>query len=233
MRQLGLGSMQHAMRLCLYHGGDNGWWSELSVLSAAHAAEILIKSRIATEHPLLIFEQLPRPAAGRRDHMHIGDLFEKGRTVQFADLPERLWATTGLRLPREDIYQSFGRLRNMIQHFAAPNLELSQRTLEFIVNVVDPFIGEQWGLYAIDYNEEYGSHYEHIFETLVRWDARLRISPRAAEYWTQIKYAPGADAPRGYKKWFEKEMKRALKAATAPPAPKRTRGRRNPPVADA
>lgn len=210
MRELGLGSMQHAMRLSLYDGGDNRWWSELSVLQAAHAAEILIKSRIAAEHPLLIFDQLPRPSPGRRDQLDVADLFEKGRTVQFAELPERLWATTGIHVPSVDVYVAFGRLRNMIQHFAAPNDDLSGRTLQFIAKVVDPFIGEQWGLYAIDYNEEFGDHYEHIFETLVRRNVRLRISPHAARYWTRIGYKPASDAPRGYAAWFRKEMKAAL-----------------------
>jgi hypothetical protein len=215
MRELGLGSMQHAMRLSLYDGGDNRWWGELSVLQAAHAAEILIKARIAAEHPLLVFDQLPRPAPGRLDRLDVGDLFEKARTVQYAELPERLWATTGIRIPRADLFLDFGRLRNMIQHFAAPDAHLRQRTLEFIVNVLDPFIGEQWGLFAIDYNEEYGDHYEHIFETLVRRNLRLRVSPHAADVWTRLKYVPGKNAPKGYKKWFRKAM---ATASTTPPS---------------
>ena len=210
MRELGIGSMQHAMRLSLYNGGDNSWWSELSVLQAAHAAEILIKARIASEHPLLIFDQLPRPTPGRRDQLDVADLFEKGRTIQYAELPERLWATTGIHIPHPDIYLRFGRLRNTIQHFAAPNEHLNRQTLEFIANVVNPFIGEQWGLFAIDYNEECGDHYEHIFDSLVDWNVRLRISPRAAHYWKRIGYAPGPDAPRGYASWFRKAMKAAL-----------------------
>ena len=37
----------------------NDHWPELSVLQAAHAAEFLVKARIAEEHPLLVFERLP------------------------------------------------------------------------------------------------------------------------------------------------------------------------------
>jgi hypothetical protein len=39
------------------------------------------------------------------------DLFEKGRTIDFQDLPERQWATTGQTLQNLDVYKEFGRLR--------------------------------------------------------------------------------------------------------------------------
>ncbi len=208
MRELGLGSMQHALRLSLYDGGDNPCWGELSVLHAAHAAEILIKARIAEEHPLLIFQQIPKPAPDRIEPLSFEDLLESGTTLQYSELPQRLWAATGLRLAREDVYAKFGRLRNSIQHFASPRSDPRERTLEFIFGVVDPFIGEQWGLYAIDYNEEFGDHYEHIFETLINRDLRPRLSPDAARAWADESIP--TSAPAGYAKWFQEELKRAL-----------------------
>lgn len=60
IRDLGLGALAHAHRHAAYAAMENPRWPELSVLQAAHAAELLIKARIAQEHPLLIFEQLPR-----------------------------------------------------------------------------------------------------------------------------------------------------------------------------
>jgi uncharacterized membrane protein YgdD (TMEM256/DUF423 family) len=63
MGGLGLGALAHANWHANYHSFENDWWSELSVLQAAHAAEILIKARIAQRHPLLIFEHLPKPPA--------------------------------------------------------------------------------------------------------------------------------------------------------------------------
>lgn len=207
MRELGLGSMQHALRLSLYDGGDNGWWGELSVLHAAHAAEILIKARIAQEHPLLIFQQVPKPASGRTDPLSFEELLESGTTLQYSELPQRLWAATGIRVAHEDLYAKFGRLRNSIQHFASPKADPRRRTLEFIFGVVDPFIHEQWGLYAIDYNEEFGDHYEHILGTLIEWDLRPRLSPDAARAWADESIPDGA--PDGYAAWFEQELKRA------------------------
>lgn len=202
IRELGLGAMQHALRLCLYSDPENPSWPALAVLSAAHAAELLIKARIAQEHPLLIFETMPKSAgAGLLDFARIA---EDGRTFQFNDLPGRLWATTGTRIPNEKDYRSFGRLRNIVQHFARPDEDLSLRASTFIIKVVDPFIGDHWGLFAIDYNEEYGDHFEHIFEILVAQNLRPRISPTALESWRD--HVIPETAPSGYRRWFQRAV---------------------------
>ena len=70
-----------------YQSHDNPHWSELSVLQTAHAGEILVESKIAEEHPLLIFEQIPKCKASGMDALSLGHFVEHGRTVQFNDLP--------------------------------------------------------------------------------------------------------------------------------------------------
>lgn len=210
MRELGLGALTHALRLSLYYTPENPSWPDLSVLNAAHSAEILIKARIAAEHPLLIFSQIPRSSQTENALLMFEDLFTKGQTIDFADLPERLWATTGIRIPHPEIYAKFGKFRNAIQHFAASEEDSSGRTLEFVFEVLDPFIHNEWGLYAIDFNEEYGDHYEHIFDTLVHRNVRPLISPAAATYWRKCGYEPGTDSPEGYQTWFRETMAKAL-----------------------
>ncbi len=211
MKELGLGALTHALRLSLYSDPNNPHWGDLSVLHAAHAAEILIKARIAMEHPLLIFEQIPKSTQAGGPLLAFEDLLEKGRTIEFQDLPERLWATTGQLIRELDVYVAFGRLRNAIQHFASPAVNPSARTLEFVFKVLDAFVFENWGLYAIDFNEEFGDHYDHIFGTLVHWNVQPRISPTAAQYWQSASFRPGSDAPPGYAAWFAEEMRRAGK----------------------
>ena len=83
MRDLGLGALAHANRHTHYGDYHNQWWAELGVLQAAHSAELLLKARIAEEHPLLIFEDLPKADLSRE--LTLKDLFEKGRTIQWAD----------------------------------------------------------------------------------------------------------------------------------------------------
>ncbi|MHB1418062.1 MAG: hypothetical protein ACYCX4_00515 [Bacillota bacterium] len=101
MRDLGLGALAHANRHAAYTA-ENARWPELSVLQAAHAAELLIKARIAQEHPLLIFEQIPRSTKVVGNQLNIEDLFKQGKTIQWAELPERLWAATGILIPKRD-----------------------------------------------------------------------------------------------------------------------------------
>jgi|SRR5690606_18613591 len=153
-QDLGLGALAHANRHAAYGAVENHRWHELSVLQAAHAAELLIKARIAQEHPLLIFDQIPRAAQSGGSRLALEDLFKTGRTVQWFELPDRLWATTGIVLPNRDRYESFGRLRNGIQHFGPPaGCDASEETLRFVFEVVDPFINDCWGLFAIDFDE--------------------------------------------------------------------------------
>lgn len=177
---LGCGALAHALRHAMYAPMLNSRWPDLSVLQAAHAAELFVKARIAEEHPLLIFEQLPKPSE-QNPSLSIKTLFEGGRTYQWAELPARLWATTGLRLRDEKAWSDFGKLRNTIQHFASPNRNLQRAALEFVFGVVDPFINECWNLYAIDFNEDF-DHYEHVFESLLEGKYRSLVSPDSVEH---------------------------------------------------
>ena len=180
MRSLGLGALAHANRHAAYMAIDNQRWPELSVLQAAHAAELLIKARIAQEHPLLIFEHVPRPSQASAAHLDLEDLFKQGRTFQWSDLPDRLWAATGLSIPNKDRFVSFGKLRNGIQHFApTPDGDPSEETLRFVFEVIDPFINDCWGLFAIDYDED-DEPYVYFVMALVNREIPFLISPEAA-----------------------------------------------------
>jgi hypothetical protein len=180
MRDLGLGALAHANRHAVYAAIPNPRWPELSVLQAAHATELLIKARIAEEHPLLIFEQLPRPTKSSRARLDLQDLFERGRTFQWTDLPDRLWATTGISIPNRPAFDSFGKLRNSIQHFASPpGVDFAEETLRFEFSVVDPFIHASWGLFAID-SEEDPDSYRYFTAVLVRLEIPFLVSPAAA-----------------------------------------------------
>ena len=185
MRELGLAALAHANWHAHCVSPDNDYWAELSVVQAAHAAEILIKARIAQEHALLIFETLPKPTPQTPTRLSIAELIENGRTYQYADLPHRLWATTGIELMNVEKYRSFGRLRNAIQHFAAPPRDVTPDTLAFIFEVVDPFINRCWELFAIDYNEDY-EPYTYFISALVRRGIRFLVSPGSRKHLASV-----------------------------------------------
>ena len=187
---------------------ENPRWPELSVLQAAHAAELLIKARIAQEHPLLIFEQVPRSSQTTETHLDLEDLFRQGRTFQWSDLPERLWAATGLSLPNKDKFDLFGKLRNSIQHFApSPSRDSGEETLRFVFNVIDPFIHDCWGLFAIDYDED-SEPYVYFVRALVSREILFLVSPAAAaefEHWD----ADWSEVSSSYKNEMQARVQKA------------------------
>lgn len=186
MKELGLGALRHANRHAAYDSPENDKWAELSVLQAAHAAEILIKARIAEEHPLLLFESFP---AVTEDELSSEALFTEGHTIEWSKLYSILWATTNIKIPSKATFTDFGKLRNGIQHFGVKpkDISASLKTLQFIYKIIDPFINECWGLYAIDFDEDYAS-YENLLPVLIRYEISFLVSPDAAachELWEE------------------------------------------------
>lgn len=210
MRNLGLGALAHANQHATFAPIPNEQWPQLSVLQAAHAAELLIKARISEEHPLLVFEQLPslKKSAGGNLHFQI---FVQGRTIQWTDLPDRLWAATGISLPDRAAFDQFGRLRNGIQHFApVSGLDLNEETLRFIYRVIDPFIHECWGLFAIDFYED--PEIQHTIDQLVNHEILFLVSPDAAEA-SEDWQVDWSKAGKKYRKEMHQRIKKALSTA--------------------
>ncbi len=181
MIKIGLGALAHASWHANYSSYENDCWPELSVLQAAHAAELLIKARIAQEHPLLIFEHTPKHLSDNENRLGYRRLVAEGRTFQYSDLPNRLWATTGIKLKEQELFIEFGKLRNSIQHFSPPESKsLSQITLEFIFGVIDPFIHQTWNLFAIDYNED-PEPYQYFVPSIISREILFLVSPDSIE----------------------------------------------------
>lgn len=184
MLDLGLGALTHANRHAAYCNDEaNDKWGELSVLQAAHAAEILVKARIAQEHPLLIFKDLP--SVSNQESLTLKKLSREGKTIDWSDLPKVFKTITGCNFTNEKLFKNFGYTRNSLQHFGyyinqletSPSLE----TLRFIYSFIDPFINEHWGLFAIDYDEDYDS-YENLPNILIGYEIEFLVSPCSAEY---------------------------------------------------
>lgn len=103
---------------------------------------------------LLLFTTLPK-SNGAEDQLTISELFEYGRTIQFQDLPEILWATTGIRMDRVEHYQKFGKLRNTIIHFTVPDLDFACETLKFLFQVMEPLVRRFWNKSILPYAGEW------------------------------------------------------------------------------
>ncbi len=181
MREIGLGVLSQAQVNACFVGYKNRLDEGVfAIIQAAHAAEILIKAAIAEQHPLLIFSQLPKSINVNGDLLDFESLFESGRTLEYNELPERLWATTGYKIQDITIFNSFGKLRNGIQHFAVPDEELRIIATDFIYKVIDPILEHFWGLYAVEYCDD-----EELEENLIPVLVNRGIDFRYPEKWKE------------------------------------------------
>lgn len=154
MRDFGCYALGRAVYECIYSELMRPYVHVMAVTTAAHAAELIIKAKIVEEHPLLIFDILPK-STSTTGALEIADLIERGRTIQYSDLPDRLWASTGYRIKSLEQYQSFGKLRNAIMHFTIPEANHAHETLRFAFEVVDPLLQDLWDESLIPYAEEW------------------------------------------------------------------------------
>jgi len=178
---LGVGVLAQAQRNAFYTGYDVRLDEGVfAVMQAAQAAELIIKAAIAEQHPLLIFSDLPRSNRAMSESLSLKDLFENSRTIQYFELPEKLWAVTGFKIEDTTTFQNFGRLRNCIQHFTTPDKDLRAETSKFIYKIIDPILAHFWNGYAVNY-VDLDDYLEDFFELLsdrglkVRYPESLKI----------------------------------------------------------
>jgi hypothetical protein len=137
----------------------------MAVTECAHAAEILIKARIAEEDLVLIFAKLPKPT-GTRGKLNIRRLLDEGRTITYGELPDSLWAATGFRVPNLDQYKKFGKLRNIITHLRVPNTDLPGQVYRYAFQVIEPMIYRFWKSDIIAAYERFDEEAEYVIEQL-------------------------------------------------------------------
>lgn len=155
LRELGCYSIARAVYDVTFSEMGRPHVHTMAVVGAAHGAELIIKARIAEEHPMLIFTQLPK---SRRpdDQLSLDVLFDEGRTYSYAQLPEILWAIRQERIPAPEQYAAFGRLRNGMVHFGAPpERDLAVEVLRFAFLVVEPILKAFWDASIVPFAEEY------------------------------------------------------------------------------
>jgi hypothetical protein len=143
MREFGMAILGRAAYDLTFSEMTAPYKHAMAIGHAAHGAEIVIKARIAQEHPLLLFTQLPKSTSAE-DQLTIVQLFEYGRTIPYNELPETLWATTGIRLKRLKQFHDFGKLRNTIIHFAVPDTDYQGEAIRFLFEIMEPLVRDLW-----------------------------------------------------------------------------------------
>lgn len=174
MREFGLFMIAKGLVNATFNEMLNPYNHAMSIVQVGHGAELILKARIAEEHPLLIFSSIPKSTASIDTELGIADLLEKGQSIAYSELPERLWACTGNKLPDLELYNKFGKIRNQIVHLAVPNDELSDLSLSFGYGVIEKLVNDWWDTSILEYAIEYDdAYYEYVFEQLDRLNIKL------------------------------------------------------------
>ncbi len=154
---------------------DNPYSQAMGLVHVANGFEILIKSKIVEEHPLLVFAKIPKESNLKDGNIKFEDLIEHGQTILYSELPERLWATTGYKIEPIALYNEFGKIRNQIIHFAVPKISLSDITINFTFQIIDKAINDWWDTTILEYAQDYDKNYcTYAFEQLKRLNIKTK-----------------------------------------------------------
>lgn len=167
MRDFGLSMVAKGVVNTTFSEHGEPYSHAMGLVQVANGFEILIKSKIVEEHPLLVFTKIPKEANLLDGNIKMEDLIEHGQTIMYSELPDRLWATTGYKIEPIELYNKFGRIRNQIIHFAIPAISLSDFTLEFTFKIIEKAINSWWDTTILEYAPDYDEVVlEYIFERL-------------------------------------------------------------------
>ncbi|MEI4195077.1 hypothetical protein [Roseovarius sp. E0-M6] len=195
-------SIISANRHATYLGPGIEHWPAMSVLNASHACELFIKASIATHHPLLIFKDAFNFSPDEANGLSLENIIAKGRSHDFANLPKIYWAVTGKSLNRPDLFEDMRQTRNALQHFVEPeHKDLSELTLRFIYEVVDPLINSDFGIHALEYYEDINDGYDYTVDQLIKHEIEFSMPSNFCEgevSWDEAL----ADVNATYREWF-------------------------------
>lgn len=167
MRDFGLSMVAKGVVNATFSEAGVPYSHAMGLVQVANGFEILIKSKIVEEHPLLVFNKVPKETNLSDGNIKMEDLLEHGQTIMYSELPDRLWATTGYKIHPIELYNKFGRVRNQIIHFAIPEISLSDFTLEYAFKIIEKAVNSWWNTTILDYAQEHDeSILEHIFERI-------------------------------------------------------------------
>lgn len=168
MRDYGLSLVARGVLAAAYSEHGTPYAHAQAVVSIANGFEILIKARIVEEHPLLVFEQIPKHTKISDGNLKFEDLLEHGKTIMYSELPERLWAATGYQISDSKLFADFGKTRNQIIHFSVPNdFSLADFAIKFAFVNVESAINDWWDTTILEYVGDYEEEgHIHIFDKL-------------------------------------------------------------------
>lgn len=90
MRDFGLSMVAKGVVNATYSEAGEPYSHAMGLVQVANGFEILIKSKIVEEHPLLVFNKIPKEANLVDRNIKMEDLIEHGQTIMYSELLDRL-----------------------------------------------------------------------------------------------------------------------------------------------
>ena len=209
---LGLSAVSEMNFKCTFGSGpgsDLDHYDYYCAIHAMHAAELLLKTIIALEHPLLIFsntEKLNVPNNGIND-LSIDQLLEKGITHDAAKIPTILWAACNKTFDTNN-FEKVRKFRNKIQHFSVPTDEKNMRAtcLKLLHEDVGKILHDVIGINTIYYIPD-EDQWDYFFSALIRYEVKFIMDADVCVSECDIKGELSSTSD-DYKQWFHKEANR-------------------------
>ena len=132
----------------------------------------------------LIFERFPKSKTSTGEPVW-DDFVREGRSVTYRELPDRLWATTGIRIEHAKDFIRFGELRNRIVHVAWSGPDASCEVLRFVFGVVEPMTLKFWGRSVLPFAQHWDDVVAegYLQRQLIRAEAHVPSLTRAKLLW--------------------------------------------------
>ncbi len=176
MQHYALHSIAKGLINCTINEKGKPYSHAMGLVQVANGFEVLIKSRIVEEHPLLIFNKIPKDSHVKDNNIEFENLLENGQTIMYSELPDRLWATTGYKISNMELYKKFGSIRNQIIHFSIPEEELSDITLKYTFEIIEIFINDTWNTSILEYALEYNKDLQYIINKLKKLNIKINYT---------------------------------------------------------
>lgn len=147
VKEFGIHVLSKAIRGVTFSEYGDPFAHALSVIQAAHAAELVLKAKLLELDPNSIFNTSKVDSTRNEEDFFL--LLQKNeKSLSYSVLPRKL-ESLGLKLDNVEKYYEFGVLRNKVAHLYVPNIAIDRLTLEFAL-LTDAWAYSFWNKSALE-----------------------------------------------------------------------------------
>lgn len=198
------GALSQANTHFTYFDPGSEHWHFISIVNAAHSAELFIKAAIAMVAPKKIFTN-PNKVINSVGEFDLSLLdVNKPNTVIASKLPTIYSECYPDADFDEQLFKDLLNLRNSVLHlYVDVERDWSDIVARFIFGIIDPLIKRHFNLYAVEYIEDRSVGYDYLVSGLIQ--RKIRFSFPHDFTITEIdENELLEDSSKSYRTWYKK-----------------------------